>query len=128
MLADALGRPLRVVVTAGQVGDVTQGPAFLEDQDSAAVLADKARDGDALRTFIAGMGAKAVIPSSRSRRVEIPHDRDVDEHRNHIERRFTRLKRFRRFAIRYVRRDDPLHRRPAPRRSDDLDAMTVDPA
>jgi hypothetical protein len=28
-LADALGRPLRLIVTAGQVDDITQAPALL---------------------------------------------------------------------------------------------------
>lgn len=41
MLADALGRPLRFIVTAGQVGDITQAPALLEAQAGDAVLADK---------------------------------------------------------------------------------------
>lgn len=42
MLADALGRPLRFIVTAGQVGDVTQAPALLKGQAGDAILADKA--------------------------------------------------------------------------------------
>lgn len=42
MLADALGRPLRLIVTAGQVGDITQAPTLLEGQTGNAVLADKA--------------------------------------------------------------------------------------
>jgi transposase len=41
MLADALGRPLRFIVTAGQVGDITQAPALLDGQSGDAVLADK---------------------------------------------------------------------------------------
>lgn len=49
MLADALGRPLRFIVTAGQVGDITQAPALLEGQSGNAVLADKAYDSNALR-------------------------------------------------------------------------------
>jgi IS5 family transposase len=47
MLADALGRPLRFIVTAGQVGDITQAPALLEGQTGDAVLADKAYDSNA---------------------------------------------------------------------------------
>jgi len=38
------------------------------------VLADKAYDSNALRAAIADMGAKAVIPSNRSRKVVIFHD------------------------------------------------------
>lgn len=74
MLADALGRPLRLIVTAGQVGDVTEAPALLEDQAGDAVLADKAYDSNALSGLIANMRAEAVIPSNRTRKVLIPHD------------------------------------------------------
>lgn len=104
MLADALGRPIRFIVTAGQVGDVTQAAALLEGQSGAAVLADKAYDSNALRETIAAMKAKAVIPSNRTRKVLIPHDPDVYKHRNRIERCFNRFKHFRRFATRYDRR------------------------
>ncbi len=104
MLADALGRPLRLIVTAGQVGDITQAPTLLDGQDGDAVLADKAYDSNALRAVIAGMEAKAVIPSNRCRKVVIPHDALTYKHRNQIERCFSRLKHFRRFATRYDRR------------------------
>jgi transposase len=104
MLADALGRPIRFIVTAGQVGDVTQAAALLEGQSGAAVLADKAYDSNALRETIAAMKAKAVIPSNRSRKTLIPHDANTYKHRNRIERCFNRLKHFRRFATRYDRR------------------------
>jgi transposase len=104
MLADALGRPLRLIVTAGQVGDITQAPALLKGQAAGAVLADKAYDSNALRATIAAMGATAVIPSNRSRKIIIPHDAVAYKHRNRIERCFNRLKHFRRFATRYDRR------------------------
>jgi transposase len=104
MLDDALGRPLRFIVTAGQVGDVTQAPALLEGQTGDAVLADKAYDSNALRTIIAEMKAEAVIPSNRTRKIVIPHDAGAYKHRNRIERCFNRLKHFRRFATRYDRR------------------------
>ena len=104
MLADALGRPLRLIITAGQVGDVTQAPALLEGQKGDFVLADKAYDSNALRAMIADMKAQAVIPSNRSRKEPIPHDADTYKHRNRIERCFNRMKHFRRFATRYERR------------------------
>ena len=104
MLADALGRPLRFIVTAGQVGDITQAPALPEGQSGDAVLADKAYDSNALRQIIASIGAEAVIPSNRSRKIIIPHDEAAYTHRNRIERCFNRMKHFRRFATRYDRR------------------------
>ncbi len=104
MLADALGRRLRLIVTAGQAGDITQAPALLEGQSGLAVLADKAYDSNALRARIQDMGATVVIPSNRSRKIAIPHDASIYKHRNRIERCFSRLKHWRRFATRYDRR------------------------
>jgi transposase len=49
MLADALGRPLRFLATAGKVGGITQAPTLLESPTGSAVLADKAYDSDVLR-------------------------------------------------------------------------------
>ena len=104
MLADALGRPLRFLVTPGQAGDVTAAPFLLEGQEGGAVLADKACDSNALRNRIAAMGDLAVIPSRRSRTVPIPQDAAFHRHRNRIERCLGRLKGFRRLATRHDRR------------------------
>lgn len=90
MLADGLGRPLCLIVTAGQTGDAPQAQALLEGQAGAAVLADKAYDSNALRKIIADMGAQAVIPSNRTRKLLIPHDEAVYKQRNRIERCFNR--------------------------------------
>jgi transposase len=50
------------------------------------------------------MGAEAVIPSNRSRKIIIPHDEVAYINRNRIEGCFNRLKHFRRSATRYDRR------------------------
>lgn len=104
MLADALGRPLRFVVTAGQAADNPQAANLLRGQTGSAVLADRAYDSNAVRAVIADMNAEAVIPSTRSRKRAIPHDADTYKLRNRVERCFCRLKHFRRFATRYERR------------------------
>jgi len=104
MLADTLGRPLRFILTAGQSGDVLAAPALLDGFTAVAVLADKAYDSNALRQIIADIGAEAVIPSNRTRKVSIPHNAAIYRHRNRIERCFNKLKHFRRFATRYDRR------------------------
>ncbi|MFG1287452.1 IS5 family transposase [Xanthobacter versatilis] len=104
MLADALGRPVRFIITAGQVGDVTAAPALVEGLAGGAVLADKAYDSNAFRRRVTDMGAAAVIPSNRTRKILIPHDATANKRRNRIERCFNRLKHFRRFATRYDRR------------------------
>nr|WP_200933223.1 MULTISPECIES: IS5 family transposase [unclassified Sphingomonas] len=104
MLADALGRPLRFRITAGQAHDITAAPALLEGQEADAILADKAYDSNELRETIAQMDAQAVIPSKRNQKVFISHDTELYKQRNRIERCFGRLKHFRRFATRYDRR------------------------
>lgn len=104
MLADALGRPLRFILTPGQTGDITQAPALLEGRQADYVIADTAYDSRALREVIAGIGAKAVIPSNPTRKYPVAHDRAIYRWRNRIERCFNRLKHFRRFATRYDRR------------------------
>jgi transposase len=102
--ADALGRPLRLILTGGQVHDIVTAPALLEGIDGGAVIADKAYDSNHLRQLIANAGMLAVIPSIPSRKVPIPHDANLYKHRNRIERCFNKLKHFRRFATRFDRR------------------------
>lgn len=68
------------------------------------VIADRAYDSNALRELIAEAGAEAVIPSTRSRKVIIPHDASAYRLRNRIERFFNKLKHFRHIATRYDRR------------------------
>jgi transposase len=104
MLTDTLGRPLRFLLAAGQSHDILAAPLLLQGYSAEAVLADRAYDSIALRRLIADIGAKAVIPSTRSRSVPIPHDPVIYRCRNRIERCFNKLKHFRRFATRYDRR------------------------
>jgi transposase len=104
MAADTFGRPIRFILTAGQSGDALAAPALLQGFRPKAVLADKAYDSNALRSTIAGLGAEAVIPSNRSRKTLIAHDIAAYRARNCIERCFSKLKHFRRFATRYDRR------------------------
>lgn len=103
-LADALGRPLRFILTGGEAGDITTAPDLLKGFSPGAVLADKADDSNALRALVADAGAQAVIPSNRTRKILIPHDGVAYRRRRRIERFFDKLKHFRRIAARYDRR------------------------
>ena len=103
MLADSLGRPLRFLLTAGQVHDSKGASDLLDGVVAAAVIADRAFDSNALRAEIADAGMHAVIPSTRSRKRPIPHDPTLYKARNRIERCFNKLKHFRRIATRYDR-------------------------
>ena len=104
MLADALGRPLRFVVSAGQVHDCTQADRLLEDIETAHVIADKGYDSERVLEKIKELGASAVIPPKFNRKVQREYDRELYKKRNLIERTFNKLKRFRRIATRYDRK------------------------
>lgn len=43
MLCDALGRPLRLLLTGGQKADCQSAPALLSGQAAKAVIADKGK-------------------------------------------------------------------------------------
>ena len=102
---DALGNPVRIILTVGQQADITQAEALIADFAATSVLADKGYDADAFVATIESQGAHAVIPP-RSNRTE---QRSVDWHlyknRNLVERFFNRLKQFRRVATRYDKLD-----------------------
>jgi transposase len=104
MLADALGRPLRFVVTGGQVTDCTQADRLLENVKTEYVIADKGYDSEGLLRKIEELGAVAVVPPRSNRKVQREYDRDLYKRRNLIERTFNKLKRFRRLATRYDRK------------------------
>ena len=105
MACDSLGRPVRFLIAPGQSHDILAVPALLEGHRPTAVLADRAYDAGSLRQYLDQIGAEAVIPSTRSRKVPIPHNTLIYKLRNRIERCFNRLKHFRRFATRYDRLD-----------------------
>jgi len=101
LLADEQGLPLDFAVTAGQTNDCTQAISLLAERKTGHVLADKGYDTDAIVAHIASIGAVAVIPPKSNRKVQREYDKDLYKQRNRIERCFSKLKHFRRFATRY---------------------------
>jgi len=88
-------------VSAGQVNDCTQAIALLGERKVSHVLADKGYDADAILEHVAIMGAAAVIPPKRNRKQQREYDKTLYKQCNRIERCFSWLKHFRRFATRY---------------------------
>lgn len=74
---DALGNPRRLIVTPGQAHDVCTAPDLIEDEDTQAVIADKAYDSDSLLALIAQMGAEAVIPPKANRIDQRDYDKNL---------------------------------------------------
>ena len=98
---DALGNPVRFILTAGQVNDIVQAEDLISGISFDHLLADKGYDANRLRERIAQAGAEAVIPSTRSRSQAIPYDKHIYQDRNLVERFFNKIKHFRRIATRY---------------------------
>lgn len=98
---DALGNPIRVMLTGGQVHDVTVAPELIADLKSEIVMADAAYDSDKFRKQILTQGARACIKPRRNRRILIPFDKEQYKERHLVECFFQKLKRYRRIATRY---------------------------
>jgi transposase len=104
MATDSKGRPLRFILTGGQVHHVTQARALVEGLQPSHVIADKGYDSQAFVDHIEQAGALAVIPPRSSRKSPRAYDVEVYKQRNLIERCFNKLKHFRRIATRYDRK------------------------
>ena len=98
---DALGNPLRVILSAGQIADIEQAEALIENQSAEFVVADKGYDSDAFVEAISAQGSQPVIPPRSHRLNPRSFDRHLYKSRNLIERFFSRIKQFRRIATRY---------------------------
>ena len=104
MLTDAVGHPLRFVLTGGEVSDYKPADQLLGNIQAQYVLADKGYDSNHLVDLIQSQGVQAVIPPKTNRKVQREYDHEVYKQRNWIERAFNRLKYYRRIATRYDRK------------------------
>jgi transposase len=98
---DALGNPLRVILSAGQIADIEYAARTIEHLPARAIVADKGYDADHFVAAIEALGAQAVIPPRSNRLAQRSFDRHLYKERNLVERFFARIKHFRRIATRY---------------------------
>ena len=98
---DALGNPLRVILSAGQIADIDCAAKTIECLTAQAIIADKGYDADHFIAKIEATGAQAIIPPRSNRLTQRSFDRHLYQDRNLIERFFARLNHFRRIATRY---------------------------
>jgi transposase len=93
-----------MLLTEGQMSDHKGARLMLSALPPAkSLLGDRGYDSNWFRAALAGKGIEACIPSSKSRKVEIPHDKTLYRQRHRIENMFGRLKDWRRIATRYDR-------------------------
>ena len=103
-LCDALGMPLKYILTGGQEAECKQAIPLLENVKALAVLADKAYDTNEFRAWLACQKIKAVIPPKSNRIEEIECDYWHYKERHVIECLFGKLKHYRRIATRYEKK------------------------
>ena len=100
---DALGNPVRLLLTAGQTSEYTQAEALIAGFKMDYVLADKGYDSDQFVQSIIDQQATPVIPPRRNRKKSRDFDKGLYKERNLVERLFQKLKNYRRIATRYER-------------------------
>ena len=102
MLVDALGNPLKFILTSGAAGDNPQAIPLLDGQETREVVADRGYDADKTLTYIAGhMHATATIPPRKSRVVQRECDYAAYKERHLVECFIGKLKYFRRVCTRF---------------------------
>src|ERR1700749_653536 len=101
MIVDALGNPLALSLTGGQVHDITQAQALLALVEPKALLGDKGYDADHLIDSLTARAISVVIPPKSNRKVARACDFALYCERNLVERFFCMIKHFRAIATRY---------------------------
>jgi transposase len=82
---DALGNPLRLLLTAGQRHDGPQAVRLIENFEPQVLIADKGYDSDDLIESVTAKGIEAVIPPKKSRLVQRAYDAHLYRERHLIE-------------------------------------------
>jgi len=100
-VCDALGNPLRFIITPGQRNDCTQALALLDGFVAEAVLGDKGYDANAIIDAIEASGATPVIPPRSNRTIQRLIDLELYKERHKIECLFGFLKHYRRLFSRF---------------------------
>jgi transposase len=101
-VVDKQGLPVRLVLTPGQASDKAAVPDLINGLALARnLVADRGYDSRAIVEFIEAQGARAHIPTLRTRRVQRTVNAKLYRQRNLIERCFNKLKHFRRIATRF---------------------------
>ena len=93
-----------LLLTEGQASDLRGAALMLPKLPPAReLIGDRGYDSGRFRAELAARGIAPCIPSTRSRKVPIPHDAMLYRQRHRIEIMFGRLKDWRRIAMRYDR-------------------------
>jgi len=102
---DALGNPLRFILTGGQRHDITQAEALITDYKYERVIADRSYDSDDFLLVIAEKEAEAIIPPRKNRKEERAYDKHLYKERHLVECFIGKIKHYRRIFSRFDKLD-----------------------
>jgi transposase len=105
---DALGNPLRFLLTGGQRHDITQADDLIADLDFERVIADRSYDAEEFLNQIVEKEAEAVIPPRKNRKEPREYDLHLYKERHLIECFFNKIKHYRRLFSRFEKLDQRL--------------------
>src|SRR6266852_3970802 len=100
-LVDALGNPVKLMLSPGQAHDLACAQPLIENADPDALIGDKAYDADSFVDTLTQRGITPVIPPKANRKTPRECDSALYCERNLVERFFNKLKHFRAIATRY---------------------------
>ena len=101
MNVDALGNPLRFILTAGQSHDSTQAEPLITKYEFERLIADKSYDFDDLLQQLAERGVEAVIPPRSNRKQQREYDKHLYKERHLVECFINKIKHYRRVFSRF---------------------------
>ena len=98
---DALGNPLRFLLTAGQCHDQTQANALVKEVKFEYFLADKGYDAKEFLEGLKQRGAEIVVPSRSNRKEQREYDKHLYRERHLVECFINKMKQYRRVFSRF---------------------------
>lgn len=100
-MTDALGNPLKIILSAGNVHDSKLAEELLFGMEAKAVLADKGYNTKRIEAVIKEMNSEVVIPPFKNAVNPRNYDKHLYKERHVIECFFQKIKESRRVATRY---------------------------
>jgi transposase len=101
ILADGLGNPLRLHLTAGQCHDSPHAPVLLAGLSFERVIGDRGYAGQEVIELVVETGAEAVIPPHQRAKEQREYDRHWYRERHLVECFINKLKHYRRVFSRF---------------------------
>lgn len=100
-VVDALGNPLKLILTGGHRNEITQAQSLLGEMSQTLVIADKGYDSNAFLRFLENRQCEYIIPPRQNRKYQREYDKHFYTERHLIECFFGKIKHFRRIFSRF---------------------------